>query len=85
MELLYKKFLLSKIQSNSGIFYQEPCVYYLNDLGIEVSDFYEAYPILMNLNDDEYCGEGFGEKGKYSHRGKAARVMYELIKKEIEK
>ena len=26
-----------------------------------------------------------GEKGKYSHRGKAARVMYELIKKEIEK
>ena len=26
-----------------------------------------------------------GEKGKYSHRGKAARVMYEIIKKEIEK
>ena len=26
-----------------------------------------------------------GEKGKYSHRGKAARVMYDLIKKEIEK
>ena len=26
-----------------------------------------------------------GEKGKYSHRGKAARLMYELIKKEIEK
>ena len=26
-----------------------------------------------------------GEKGKYSHRGKAARVMMELLKKEIEK
>lgn len=26
-----------------------------------------------------------GEKNKYSHRGKAARVMFDLIKKEIEK
>lgn len=63
--LLYKNYLLQKINSNQGIFFKEAVYNYVSELGYKPQDDYDAITILKNIKDENYYGENYNEKGKY--------------------
>lgn len=74
--LLYKNFLLQKINSNQAIFYKEAVYDYVKSLGYKVDDDYEAISILKIIDDNKYTGEGYSPKGEYYFANKYGELTW---------
>lgn len=63
--LLYKNYLLQKINSGKGMFYNSVAYHYVSELGLKPKDDYEAVMMLYHLDDKKYCGEGYESTATY--------------------
>lgn len=66
IDLFYRDYLIQKIESGRGLFYEEEIQCYLESLDFYHYDYYEGIKLLRSLDKEVYCGIGVSNSARYS-------------------